>query len=144
MGKIRIGLPCTPSKFIKRRDMLGYKVKMSCGGGMGGSVWNEYLCNDVPAGSYQIIRIEDYTGRPKSINTNFVVKSEEVIIEVFLFDITTHHFYGSENKSGETVYKEIVIAHKPEDEIAYDMDNYVGKENYSKQVDIISDRTWSV
>ena len=144
MGKIRIGLPCTPSKFVKRRDMLGYKVKMSCGGGMGGSVWNEYLCNDVPEGSYQIIRIEDYAGMPKSINTNFVVKSERVIIETFLFDITAHDFYGRENKSGEKVYKEIVIAHKPEDEIAYDMDNFVCMQDYAKQVDIVSNRTWSV
>lgn len=140
---IEIGLPCTPSKYVKSFEKVGYRIKMSCGGGMGGSVWNEYFAENVPEGEHKLVSLEDYTGRNKTINTKYVVKSEPVIIVTFLFDVTAHRFYGKDNKNNEKVYNEIIFAYSPE----YDGVNFVNKfisiEDYKKKVDIISNKTWS-
>ena len=136
---IEIGLPCTPSKFVEGVDMVGYRVKMSCGG----SVWNEYFAENVPEGEHTLVSLEDYTGRNKTINTKYVVKSEPVIIATFLFDITAYRFYGKENKNNEKVYNEITIAYSPEYDGAYFVDKYVSIEDYKKKADIVSNKTWS-
>lgn len=139
---IEIGLPCTPSRLVKRTDLCAYKVKMSCGGGMGGSVWNEYLEDNIPEGEHRIIYVNDYAGRSKSINTMFAVKSEPVIVESFLFDVTAHHFYGKEKKGKETYYQEIVIAYKPEERINFS-NKFVFVDDYKNKVDIVSNKIWN-
>jgi hypothetical protein len=140
---IEIGLPCTPSKFVKGVDMVGYRVKMSCGGGMGGSVWNEYFAENVPEGEHTLVSLEDYTGRNKTINTKYVVKSEPVIIATFLFDVTAHSFYGKQNKNNEKIFNEIVIAYSPEYDGADFVNKFIPIEDYKKKIDIVSNKTWS-
>ena len=140
---IEIGLPCTPSKFINSSEKVGYRVKMSCGGGMGGSNWNEFFAEAVPEGSHQLVSLEDYKGRNKTINTKYVVKCEPVIISTFLFDITAHRFFHEENKHKEKVYQEIVFAYSPEYDGTTFKNDYVAIEDYKKKGDIVSNKTWS-
>ena len=77
---IKFYLPNTPSYFVGDVDIKKVKkVKMTCGGGMGGSCWYEYiLCDTMPENlSYGLIDVENYKGEKITINTMYVVKIME-------------------------------------------------------------------
>ncbi len=86
--------PCTPSNLVKREISECYKVKMTCGGGMGGSVWDEYLKNDIPAGETKIVIMKNIFGQTLRINTAYAVKSERVRIVSEVWDTLPHANYS--------------------------------------------------
>ena len=76
---IKIYLPNTPSYFVGEVDIRRVKkVKMTCGGGMGGSCWYEYiLCDTMPENlSYGLINVVNYRGEKITLNTSYIVKIE--------------------------------------------------------------------
>lgn len=77
---IKFYLPNTPSHFVGKVDIKKVKkVKMTCGGGMGGSCWYEYiLCDTMPEDlSYGLIDVVNYKGEKITINTMYIVKIVE-------------------------------------------------------------------
>ena len=77
---IKFYLPNTPSYFVGKVDIKRVKkVKMTCGGGMGGCSWYEYiLCDTMPEDlSYGLINVVNYKGEKITLNTSYIVKIEE-------------------------------------------------------------------
>lgn len=73
-------LPNTPSYFVGKVDIKRVKkIRMTCGGGMGGCSWYEYiLCDTMPDDlSYGLINVVNYKGEKITLNTSYVVKIEE-------------------------------------------------------------------
>ena len=71
---------CSPSKtpvVVEEKDIL--VVKMTCGGGMGGSCWDEFFLTEdlssIPSDALHTFT-DAITGEEKSINTKYVVKIE--------------------------------------------------------------------
>lgn len=73
-----IKVPCSPSNLIKREFSECYKVRMSCGGGMGGSQWNEYVKSDIPLGEEKIVEVKNIFGDTIRINTRYAVRSKRM------------------------------------------------------------------
>lgn len=75
----QIGKKCSPSAppvLLDTRVIT--RVKMSCGGGMGGSTWCEYGKALDPIEPNKVIRFRDYiTGEVILLNTNYIVKASE-------------------------------------------------------------------
>ena len=92
--KVFIYAPCTPSNLVKREISECYKVKMTCGGGMGGSVWDEYLKNDILPGETKIVIMKNIFGQTLRINTAYAVKSERVRIVSEVWDTLPHANYS--------------------------------------------------
>lgn len=93
---LTFGRSCSPSampKIIKR--IKAYEIVMSCGGGMGGSYWVEYIIdNDSTFPSEQIIKVKNVLGEDVILNTRFVVKATPIdvlIIEHDTTDFTNYH-----------------------------------------------------
>lgn len=87
-----IGKSCTPSetpKVVEVKDII--VVSMTCGGGMGGSCWDEYF-DAVDLDSIPTEKIVSYTdaitGKKKVINTRYLVNVEEKQMLKVYQDIT--------------------------------------------------------
>lgn len=81
--------------------MLITKVYMSCGGGMGGSSWYEYVerLEDIP--SNEIIKVKRYDGKELLINTSWVVSAENFKLAKATLDISKwESYYPNEEKKG--------------------------------------------
>ena len=76
--KVFIQEPCSPSKLIKREFFECYKVSMSCGGGIGGSQWYEYVKSDIPLGEEKIVEVKNIFGDTIRINTRYAVMSKRM------------------------------------------------------------------
>jgi hypothetical protein len=84
---IKIFLPNTPSKFVGKPKV--YKIKkilMTCGGGMGGRSWDEYVLahtfpSDLPEGLFKVL---NYKGEEVVLNAKYIVK----IIDKYMIGIS--------------------------------------------------------
>lgn len=83
------------------------KVKMSCGGGMGGSVWNEFgtITGDIYKDNFVTLR-DAISGEEKALNTKYIVKVEDKKLIEVLTDITPFKNYGKKvcEKAFRTIY----------------------------------------
>lgn len=115
---VKVGLPYKESKFISHSSQKCYKVELV------GDKY-EYLMTDIPAGGFRIISALDYDGIEKKINTQQVIRSEEVIIEQFLFDITKQEYLnrGCDAPEGVRVLDKIVVGHPYNVEFVIDKEN---------------------
>ena len=93
----KIGRSCTPSEMPVVVDVKNIIViTMTCGGGMGGSRWEEYLdavdVESIP--SNQMVTFTDaITGKKKTINTQYAVEVvEKQMLKVYQ-DVTAHRNY---------------------------------------------------
>lgn len=86
MIMIKVYKPFTPSEYVDSNYYKVISIKMSCGGGMGGASWYEYIKADTPQKMKEIysaitkggiIKVVDYLGNTKYINTNYVVMTQE-------------------------------------------------------------------
>ena len=86
-----IGLPRTPGVWVSLPEYRPItRINMSCGGGMGGSHWYEYVERiDISKlenhGTSQLIKVKTIDGNDKLINLNYVV---EIDSEVTLVSAT--------------------------------------------------------
>lgn len=88
---MKIYRSCNPSKFVKHEEIHGIlKVKMSCGGGLGGAQWYEYIkepCEGELEGDSPVW-VTDYLGEELLINPKFIVKANRISITKVVEDIT--------------------------------------------------------
>ena len=72
-----IGHNLQPTKRLDKHKKEGYKIKMSCGGGMGGSSWYEYVTDiDSSDPNYEIVTTLD--GQTKRLGKQFIVNIVQV------------------------------------------------------------------
>ena len=97
MEKFKITKPCSPSEMpVVKSEKMALLVTMSCGGGFGGSRWEELIeymdLSKIP--SNKMLVVTDATnGKKFTINTKFVVKANvKKVVEVF-HDHTAHANY---------------------------------------------------
>lgn len=110
---VKIYAPCSPCDFENKDVKTVYKFKMSCGGGLGGSMWYEYVqTDDKITPNSMITCIDAMTGEQKIINTNYIVKVETVKYLAVTWDITKHTNYDRKtvNKQIKTIYYQIPIS----------------------------------
>ena len=76
----RVGVPTTPSLWYAGPEYHRYlKVTMTCGGGMGGSRWEEYIeVQELP--SNRLVPVKGIGGKAFQINTAYVVKVEPITV----------------------------------------------------------------
>lgn len=82
--KIFVGVPMTPGNWVSKTAeyVPVTRLCMSCGGGMGGSKWYEYV-NRIPLDELsekKTIVATTWDGKRKLINMDYVVKAEEFTI----------------------------------------------------------------
>ena len=53
------------------------RIRMSCGGGMGGAQWFEYIYRLGKIPSNTIMKVKRYDGKVISLNTSYVVSAED-------------------------------------------------------------------
>lgn len=82
LDHMKVGVPRTPAEWIPGtvtyEDFL--EIRMTAGGGMGGSKWYEYIDAELPLPSNQLVEVEDIEGNRKQINTAYVVTVEQVTV----------------------------------------------------------------
>ena len=67
-----IGHNLHPTKRLDKHKKEGYRIKMSCGGGMGGSNWYEYVTDiDSSDPNYEVVTALD--GQTKRLGKQFIV-----------------------------------------------------------------------
>lgn len=102
---LKFGSSCSPSampKIIKR--IKAYEIAMSCGGGMGGSFWEEYIVDDEGVfPSNTIITRTNILGEEVIINTSFMVKAEPIDVLIIEHDTTEHTNYHQRNVTNRTL-----------------------------------------
>ena len=88
---------CSPSEtpvVVEVKNVL--LITMSCGGGIGGSIWKELVLDEdckIPSNELHTF-IDAITGKEKTLNTSFVVKIEPKQVLKVYDDITAHRNYG--------------------------------------------------
>lgn len=102
---------CSPSKLIskeQKHEML--KVTMSCGGGMAGTRWDEYIYSyddesmpidlqvDIP------VYVKNYLDEEIMLNPRFIVKVEHISIVKVIEDITGWYNRGDGKQYLSTRY----------------------------------------
>ena len=100
------------------------KLTMTCGGGMGGSRWEEYIeevTGDEMMGD-QNEWVRNYLGEEIMLNPRFVVKMEKVAVIKVVEDITGWKTYGS-GPDGKQYLKTMYFEAKPFEDITL-VDDY--------------------
>jgi hypothetical protein len=95
-----IGKCCSPSAPpVLLETKIITVVKMSCGGGMGGSCWYEYGKPLDPIEPNKIIRFRQYiTGNTVMLNTNFLVKAQEKKVAKIESDCTRNTNFHNKSR----------------------------------------------
>ena len=107
---MKIYRSCNPSKFVRHEEIHGIlKVKMSCGGGMGGAQWHEYIQepNDFELEGESPVWVTNYLGEELLINPRFIVKANRISITKVVEDITEWQRKLDGKQYLKTIYLEI-------------------------------------
>ena len=72
----KVYLTKSPAQMIDTNIETVLRIKMSCGGGMGGSSWYETV-KPIEIVPHSLIEVETLDGETKLINTDFVVNAVE-------------------------------------------------------------------
>ena len=100
---IKMYLPNTPSYFIGGAKIFKVKkVKMTCGGGMGGSVWNEYIIDFPENIDTGHIKVTNYKGEKMQLNTRYIVKVTDSQVVGITTDSQNSNFFGVKTNYYET------------------------------------------
>lgn len=132
---IKIYLPNTPSTFVGGAKI--YKVKkvmMSCGGGMGGSKWYEYIV-DFPEHLYNAhIEVTDYKGNKMLLNTRYIVKATDSQVVAITTNSKNPYNFGIKTFYYETPVDDNVMLYEKfgETEKAEGIE-WLGKTNFKEE-----------
>ena len=95
-----IGVPMTPGHWVSKS--VEYtpitRLRMSCGGGIGGAQWFEYV-NRVPLDELAEMKsaiVTTWNGKRKLINMNYVVEAEKFTIAIAVYDSMNPNFQKGE------------------------------------------------
>ena len=89
--------PMSPSKWVGSPTYLDItRLLMSCGGGMGGSRWYEYVeridLDEIAARNRSHISVRTWDGRKLLINKSFIVNAEQLKIAFADLDSSNPHY----------------------------------------------------
>ncbi len=92
---IEIGLPFIPSKNLSVYSFPATKIKISYGGGLGGSVNNIYAqkIKEIEKYGQKFVHITPFFGEPEEINPRFIVSIEEGQVVIQVTDTTEFSNY---------------------------------------------------
>ena len=95
-----IGVPMTPGHWVSKsvEYMPITRLRMSCGGGIGGAQWFEYV-NRVPLDELAEMKsaiVTTWNGKRKLINMNYVVEAEKFTIAKAVYDSMNPNFQKGE------------------------------------------------
>lgn len=98
---VQIGLPVSPSEMISIDSFPATKIKISYGGGMGGSSRDIYAqkVEEVEKFGKTFVRITPFFGSIEEVNPNFIVFMETGKVVIQVVDTTqhsNHHKYTCE------------------------------------------------
>lgn len=95
-----IGYPCTPSQWIAEPEYKKISViTMTCGGGMGGSKWYEYVERIPPHN--KLNEIQTFTtieGKEIRLNPQYMVKIEDFTMVTVWYETTNQLFCREGNR----------------------------------------------
>lgn len=102
---IKMYLPNTPSFFMEPAKIYKVKkVKMTCGGGMGGCSWDEYIV-DFPK-NFQFgngwLDVTNYKGEKMILNARYIVKISDSQIVGMKTNSQNPHYAGIKTNYYET------------------------------------------
>lgn len=99
---MRIYRTCNPSSFVQKEEIHDIlKIKMTCGGGMGGSSWYEYVHDTKELDGEIPVWVTNYLGERIKLNPKFMVKINKISIVKVTEDITAWKFYNTKKPIGE-------------------------------------------
>lgn len=101
------GKEYTPSKWMGDPEYTKItRLKMTCGGGLGGQSWYEYVYRQqIP--SNQIVAFTRYDGKEIRINTSYVVEAEDFTLARAVLDIS--EWCDIQHDNGERVKEYLVL-----------------------------------
>ena len=91
LHKRTLGVPCTPGKWVGNPEYAAYlEILMTCGGGMGGKSWYEYVKETKTDLSELngIIYLTNIDGKEIALNTRYIVKAELVRVMTVHYETT--------------------------------------------------------
>ena len=92
---MKIYRTCSPSSFTGKEEIHNMlKIRMSCGGGLGGSSWYEYIHDTNELEGETPVWVTNYRGEKVKLNPKFMVKITPISIVKVTEDITEWKFYG--------------------------------------------------
>ena len=98
--KIVLHAPVSPCSLVGKKEQEVYKFVMSCGGGMGGSRWDEYVITEDAIRPNSMLTCKDAaTGEEKIINSNYIVMSKKVRFVTVTWDTTAWVNYNGNYNS---------------------------------------------
>ena len=92
---MKIYKTCSPSSFVGKEEIHNMlKIRMSCGGGIGGSSWYEYIHDTDELEGETPVWVTNYHGERVKLNPKFMVKITPISLVKVTEDITEWKFYG--------------------------------------------------
>ena len=135
MKKLKIGLPCSPASIVKDSLLNVQAIKVSYGGGMGGSVETHYCTNvDIKKDYYHCTLLN---GDVIKVNPTFIVDVRDRKIVKVVTDVTKHRNYHKIVCKEHITYEHILLGYDQEYEITNGYEprsNVVYKDDYVKEL----------
>ena len=95
--------PVSPCSLVSKKEQEVYKFVMTCGGGMGGSRWDEYVITEDAIRPNSMLTCKDVaTGEEKIINSNYIVMSKKVRFVTVIWDTTAWVNYNNKTCKKQT------------------------------------------
>lgn len=131
---MKIYRTCNPSSFVGKEEIHNIlKIKMSCGGGLGGSSWYEYIYDTVALEGDSLVWVTNYLGEEIKLNPRFMVKVNRVSLVKVEEDITAWKFHGA-NKPTNEKYLTIRYIETPRHETISLVDEYKYQANENETI----------
>lgn len=109
---IKIYLPNTPSHFVGDAKIFKVKkVKMTCGGGMGGSLWYEYIVDFPEHFGNGMLNVTNYKGEKMMLNIRYIVKVSDSQVVGITTDSQNSHYGGIKTNYYETPIDDDIVLH---------------------------------
>ena len=100
---IKMYLPNTPSHFVGGAKIFKVKkIRMTCGGGMGGSSWYEYIVDFPHNFGNGMLNVTNYKGEKMLLNIRYIVKVSDSQIVGITTDSQNSHYGGVKTNYYET------------------------------------------
>lgn len=93
MKKVKIGLTCSPSHIVSRKDFKVTSILISYGGGLGGTHEMYYATDIKKVKDSKMIKIKTFLGEIVELNEDFIVSKKEAEVIKQVSDVTLHSNY---------------------------------------------------
>ena len=100
---IKMYLPNTPSQFVGDAKIFKVKkVKMTCGGGIGGNSWYEYIVDFPQNFGNGMLNVTNYKGEKMMLNIRYIVKVSDSQVVGITTNSQNNNYYGVKTNYYET------------------------------------------